>query len=152
MQILLDLKTKSGKSLELYIQFFYTFIIKYFKHNCYLKNSPKQTTKYFSSVLKAPFVYKEAQEHIGFNFYKVLLKISSIKKSIFICILKKLNLFLFSDIFTKCIFLLKISYPIMLASKILKANNYTLLARSNDSYLQIFDLSGENTLKNFKSS
>merc|ERR1712129_546267 len=74
------LKSKNKKSLYLYLCYFYTFINRQLKDNYTLKIFSNKTLKYFVSLLKSPFIYKEAQEHHGFTCHKANIQISSLKK------------------------------------------------------------------------
>lgn len=147
MNILLSLKSKNKKSLYLYLCYFYTFINRQLKDNYTLKIFSNKTLKYFVSLLKSPFIYKEAQEHHGFTCHKANIQISSLKKSLLIYFLKKINFYIGADIFAKKTFLIKTSDDITLRSVVLKPNNFIVFSNTTSLYLKSLDVFGETILK-----
>lgn len=152
MNILLSLKSKNKQSLYLYLCYFYTFISKQLKFNYTLEFFSTKTLKYFVSLLKSSFIYKEAQEHHGFTLHKAALKIFSIKNSLLIYFLKKINIYIGSDIYAKKVFSIQTSDVSIQRNAVLKSNNFIMFSNTDSSFLKSLDLFGETFLKKSLSS
>nr|YP_010147278.1 ribosomal protein S10 [Coscinodiscus wailesii]QQP21839.1 ribosomal protein S10 [Coscinodiscus wailesii] len=147
MNIHIHLKTKKKLIIRKYLYYFKEIMFKYNWIQLDFKVNQKKTSTSFFSVLKSPFVFKTAQEHIGYNYYKVFLHIFIINKYLFYIFFKKIFKNLSQDIFNK---LLLTSSSFVKQKKIinkLNVNNYYMIKNIKTDYLRTFDLFGEVLLK-----
>lgn len=152
MNIHIHLKTKKKSIIKKYLHYFKKIMLKYNWIQLDFKINQKKTVTRFFSILKSPFVFKTAQEHIGYNYYKIFLHIFLINKYLFYIFLKKVLKNLSQDIFNKLLLTSSSFVKQKKKKNMLNVNNYYVIKNIKTDYLRTFDLFGEVLLKKSLSS
>jgi ribosomal protein S10 len=99
MLINIQINSKNKNSLNFFLKFFIqTCSKKNLKIDLFLKYFPRQTTKNVFTILRSPHVNKTAQEQLEYNIFSKQINIQAFQILTFLVILKKIQIYLFSDI------------------------------------------------------
>nr|YP_009495537.1 ribosomal protein S10 [Psammoneis japonica]AWQ64267.1 ribosomal protein S10 [Psammoneis japonica] len=162
MFITIKILSKNNKSLKNFRIFFFSFCKKNnIDLKLFLKSFTQRQKKINFTLLKSPHVNKIAQEQFEFRLCSKQINIKSFQLLKFLILLKKVQTVLFSDIKIKIKFFYNEKRTKKTKLKIFNLDNYMAQIFYNknlkkfqkkkkiSSYLKLFDIYGEISIKNF---
>lgn len=140
----LSIKSLTKQSLNFLVKTLHLIYKKSWWINYYFRVIQKNTKKYFFSLLKSHFVYKDSQEHIGYNIYKISSKILSFKTNVLLKLFKTITELVLNDIYVKFTFFIYGNKIFKSSRYLLNIKRFCLINNINKNYLKALDIFGEN--------
>lgn len=147
MTCYLSIKSLNRQSLNFLIKVLYLVNKKLRWFNYFFKVIQKNTKKYFFSLLKSHFIYKDSQEHIGYNIYKISNKFFSFKINALLKLFKTITELALSGVYLKFTFLIHSKKVLIMLFNSLKINKFCLINSLNNDFLKVLDIFGEKFVK-----